>query len=169
MPHPLIEQLRFTRREWLGGLQGISEEDGAHHLGRMNCIAWTVGHLAWQEQRYCLHRAQDILLFYPLLNEQFAYGAPMSTPSFKEMLEIWSAVTREADPFLDSLTGERLLQPLLFEGRDVGQSLGSALQRMIYHYWYHTGEIQAIRQVLNHPELPDYVGDIEQLAPFRQE
>ena len=166
MTHPLIDQLRFTRREWLAGLDGISEEDGARHLGRMNCISWDIGHLAWQEQRYCLQRPQGIIL-YPQLNELFAYGAPMNTPSFMEMIGIWRSVTEAGEPFLDSLTGKKLLEPLLLEAKDVGQPLGSALQRMTYHYWYHIGEIQAIRQVLDHSGLPEYVGDIEGLAPFR--
>ena len=40
---------------------------------------------------------------------------------------------------------------------------------MTYHYWYHTGEIQAIRQMLGHSNLPEYVGDIETEAPYRPE
>ncbi len=88
MSHPLVDQFRFTRSEWLRGLEGISEEDGACHFGPMNCIGWTVGHLAWHEQRTWLTRPQNILLF-PKLNELFAYGAPMNTPSFAEMLETW--------------------------------------------------------------------------------
>jgi hypothetical protein len=39
MAHPLIDQYRFTRREWLRGLQGISEADTAQHIGPMNCIS----------------------------------------------------------------------------------------------------------------------------------
>ncbi len=27
MAHPLVDQLRFTRSEWLLGLEGVSEED----------------------------------------------------------------------------------------------------------------------------------------------
>ncbi len=168
MTHPLVDQLRFTRSEWLNGLQGISEEDGARHFGPMNCISWTVGHLAWQEQRYYLELAQGRLLF-PRLNQEYAYQAPMSTPSLKEMMEIWHDVTRAVDPFLDTLTTETLQTDLLRDGKSVGQSLGSAMRRNTYHYWYHTGEIQAIRQMLGHPNLPEYVGDLETKAPYRPE
>src|SRR5437870_13624823 len=56
--HPVIEQLRFTRGEWLRGLEGVTEEDAARHFGPMNSIGWIVGHLSWQEQRYLLHRPQ---------------------------------------------------------------------------------------------------------------
>jgi len=168
MTHPLVDQFRFTRSEWLRGLEGVTEQDGACHCGQMNCISWTVGHLAWHEQRTWLTRAQAITLF-PKLNELFAYGAPMSTPSFEEMLETWHAVTKAADPFLDMLTTEALQNDLLSNGESVGDSIGSVLRRVTYHYWYHIGEIQAIRQMLGHKNLPEYVGDIETDAPYRPE
>jgi hypothetical protein len=168
MTHPLIDQLRFTRREWLRGLEGLSEDDARRHFGPMNCISWTVGHLAWHEQRYWLQRAQGQVLF-PMLNEAFAYGAPMSTPALAEMLDIWRTVTQAADPYLDTLTTQSLQAELLHKGRAVGQSYGSALRRITYHYWYHTGEIQAIRQMLGQANLPEYVGDIETEAPYRPE
>lgn len=168
MTHPLVDQFRFTRQEWLRGLQGVSEEDGARHFGPMNCISWTVGHLAWHEHRYWVELAQGKLI-YPQLNEMYAYGAPMSTPSLREMLAVWQAATEAADPFLDSLTTEGLLRDLPREGKSVGQSVGSALRRVTYHYWYHTGEIQAIRQMLGQANLPEYVGDIEIEAPYRPE
>ena len=168
MTHPLVDQLRFTRTEWLRGLEGVSEEDGARHFGPMNCIGWTVGHLAWHEQRTWLERSQDKILF-PELNTVFKYGAPMSTPSLNEMLETWRTVTRETDPYLDTLTTQGFLGDLRLNGRSVGQSVGSAMRRLSYHYWYHIGEIQAIRQMLGHANLPEYVGEIEKEAPYRAE
>ena len=168
MAHPLVDQLRFTRSEWLRGLAGIPEEDGACHFGPMNCISWNVGHLAWHEQRYWLQLAQGTLI-YPELNEIYAYQAPMSTPSLREMMEIWQTVTQAADPFLDTLTTQTLQNDLLREGTSVGQTLGSALRRITYHYWYHTGETQAIRQMLGHANLPEFVGAIEREAPYRPE
>ena len=168
MTHPLIDQFRFTRSEWLRGLEGVSETDATHHLGPMNCISWIVGHLAWHEQRYWLELAQGQLLF-PQLNEIYAYGAPMSTPALNEMLDIWRTVTQAADAYLDTLTTEVLQRDLLRNGQSVGQNIGSALRRITYHYWFHIGEIQAIRQMLGHTHLPEYVGDIETEAPYRPE
>ncbi len=168
MAHPLIDQLHFTRAEWLRGLQGVSEEDAARHFGPMNCISWNVGHLAWHEQRYWLQFGQGQVPF-PMLNKSYAYGAPMSTPSLGEMLEVWRKVTGATDPFLNALTTQALQGDLLRAGKSVGQSLGSALQRITYHYWYHIGEIQAMRQMLGHAGLPEYVGDIESEAPYRPE
>ncbi len=168
MPHPLIGQFRFTRHEWLRGLEGVSEDDAARHFGPMNCISWTVGHLAWHEHRYWLELAQGKML-YPQLNVIYAYGAPMSTPSHQEMMDLWHTVTQAADPYLDGLTTEGLQVELLREGQPVGQTVGSALRRVTYHYWYHIGEIQAIRQMLGHRDLAEYVGDIETEAPYRPE
>lgn len=168
MTHPLIDQFRFTRREWLRGLEGVTEEDGARHFGQMNCISWIAGHLAWHEQRTFLQRPQNIILF-PVLNEVFAFGAPMSTPSLKEMLEMWHTVTKATEPYLDSLTTEILLTNLLLNGEPSKQTRGSALRRITYHYWFHLGEILAIRQMIGGKDLPEYVGDIEGEAPYRPE
>ena len=38
MPHPLVDQLRFTRREWLRALAGVSDEDAGQRLLPMNSI-----------------------------------------------------------------------------------------------------------------------------------
>ena len=34
------------------------------------------------------------------------------------------------------------------------------LLRNIYHYWYHLGEAGAVRQMLGHRDLPQFVGDM---------
>ena len=168
MSHPIVEQLRFTRGEWLRGLSGVSEKDGSRHVGRMNSISWIVGHLTWQEQRYLLDRPQGIVL-EPDIKTLFAFGAPMSTPSLAEVMKAWRKITRATNPFLDSLTTERLLVDLPLNGKRSGQSQGSAILRLTHHYWYHIGEIQAIRQILDHKRLPQYVGNIEAKAPYRPE
>ncbi|MBL8077662.1 MAG: DinB family protein [Anaerolineales bacterium] len=168
MTHPLVDQIRFTRSEWLRGLAGTTEEDGARHFGQMNSIGWIVGHLAWHEQRTFLQRPQNIILF-PELNEIFAYGAPMSTPSLKQMLGTWHAVTAESEAYLDSLTTESLLLDLPVNGESVGQIRGTVLRRITYHYWYHLGEILSIRQMIGGKDLPDFVGDIDKEAPYRPE
>lgn len=79
MPHPLVLQQSFTRREFQRALVGITDEEARRRFMPMNCISWNIGHLAWQEQCYRLWRAQDQLLL-PQINELFANGAPASTP-----------------------------------------------------------------------------------------
>jgi hypothetical protein len=168
MTHPLVLQLRFTRSEFLRGLEGVSAEDARRRLMPMNCISWNVGHLAWQEQRYFLFFAQGQMPL-PEINRLFAYGAPGSTPELADMLTAWKSITRAADPWLDAVTPEKLSNPVTMEGDQSPYIFGSILQRVIYHYWYHTGENQAIRQSLGHPDLPEFVGNIDDEAPYLPE
>jgi hypothetical protein len=166
-PHPIVEQLRFTRAEWLRALRGVTPDDATAHHGQMNSIGWIVGHLAWQEQRYLLLRPQGLMLRADV-QEQFTTGGPMSTPALKETLSAWRQITRAADPFLDKLTTRALLRDLpLVEGKRSGQTQGDAIRRMTYHYWFHIGEIMAIRQLQGGTRLPQYVGALEQKAPYR--
>jgi hypothetical protein len=164
MTHPLVEQLRFTRSEFLRGLEGLSDADARKRLLPMNSISWMIGHLAWQEQRYWLYRAQGLVL-HPELNELLAYGKPASTPPLEEMWAAWREVTSTADPWLDTLTTEKLQAPL----REGLSNVGTFLRRTTYHYWYHLGEASAVRQMLGHGDLPDFVGDIDTLAPYEAE
>jgi hypothetical protein len=167
MSHPLVEQLRFTRREFIRGLEGLSPEDACRRHLPMNCISWNVGHLAWQEQRYLLLSAQGQKP-RPDIHDSFKYGAPASTPPLAEVLDAWRWITTAADPWLDTLTNDRLLQRVPGPDGSVSErTWGSTLLRVIYHYWYHTGENLAIRQVLGHSGLPEFVGDLDRTAPFR--
>jgi hypothetical protein len=162
--HPLVEQLWFTRSEFRRGLRGTPEEDGGRRLEPMNSIGWIVAHMAWHEQRYWLTRAQDRTP-QPDLNDIAPNGGPATTPSLRAMLAAWRGVTDAADPWLRGVKAADLLEAL--PGAGPRRTIGSALQRVTYHYWYHTGEILSIRQVLGHPRLPEFVGNIDDEAPYR--
>jgi hypothetical protein len=45
---------------------------------------------------------------------------------------------------------------------------GEFLRGLVYHYWFHLGESQAIRQMLGHRDLPTFVGEINS-APYLPE
>jgi hypothetical protein len=81
------------------------------------------------------------------------------------MLTAWKTVTDAADPWLNGLTAADLDSDL--GGSGPRRTIGSALQRVTYHYWFHMGEILAIRQVLGHRSLPEFVGNIDDEAPYR--
>lgn len=168
MPHPLVTQLRFTRSEFMRGIKGVTEEEAARRFLPMNCLSWNVGHLTWQEQQYFLTYAQGQTLF-PEIKAQFAYGAPASTPSLKAMRAAWKTITAAADPWLDSLTPAVLLTHVQRNGKPTAYTFGNLLQRVIYHYWYHLGENMAIRQNLGHTGLPQFVGNIDDQAPYQPE
>jgi hypothetical protein len=91
----------------------------------------------------------------------------MSTPDLAETQAMWAEVTQAAEPFLDGLTADRMLAVFRRLPSGVHRTYGSALLRVTYHYFFHTGEILALRQLLKQPDLPEFVGHIDAQAPFR--
>ena len=76
------------------------------------------------------------------------------------MWDAWKLVTNTADPFLDSLRAGADDNFLRSNGKPMRESIGTMMQRNIYHYWFHTGEAHAVRQQLGHEDLPQFVGDM---------
>ena len=85
------------------------------------------------------------------------------------MWQAWRPITEAGDPFLDSLTTEMMPTYLTGTGEPDGETIGTRLLRTTYHYWYHTGESQAIRQMLGHTNLPQFVGDMDGAGEYRPE
>lgn len=165
MAHPLVEQLRFTRAEFLRCLDGLSLQDAYVRHGRMNCISWTIGHLADHENRIFVFLGQGKVV-QPALRKICSFGSPPSTPNLDDMWDAWREVTANADIFLDSLTTDKLQEHLQWKGKALDESIGTMLQRVIYHYWYHLGEAHAARQLLGQRNLPEFVGEMDDL-PYR--
>ena len=162
MAHPYVVQLRFVRSELLRGYANLSLADAQVHLGPMNCLSWIIGHLATQENLYWVRLAQGQRL-YPELRNLVGYGSQPSTPPLDEMMTVWKVITATADIYLDTITPEMLKDHLALDGKPMKESIGTMLFRDLYHYWYHIGESQAIRQNLGHPNLPEFVGDIPEI------
>lgn len=179
MSHPLVTQLRFARSEFMRCLEGVSEEDAIKRLLPMNCISWMVGHMAAQEQFYFIYFPEGKVP-HPQLNHLVGFGHPATTPPLSEMMQIWQDITNALDPFLDTLTYEKLkIYPVQkIEGLEESvfgmaskevlaqpsvkspESYGTRILRVTYHYFFHTGEAHAVRQKLGHPDLPYFVGGI---------
>ena len=166
--HPLVTQLRFTRASFVICLESLSNADAQKRINAMNCLSWTVGHLANQEHNYWVRAARGKTLL-PHLNDLVGYGKPASTPDLDEMWSAWKRVTAEADKYLDTLTS-KVLEGYFTEGSiQHPESIGTRLLRNIYHYWYHIGEARTIRELLGHTGLPEYVGDMSSAAYRREQ
>ena len=159
MAQLLVAQLRFARSEFQRGLAGVSAEDGIKRSLPMNCISWTVGHLAAQEQRLWIEIPGRLAPF-PGLADRVGYGRPASTPPLAQMWDAWRQITAAADGFLDELTAERLLEFPLWRGQRNDETYGTLLYRNVYHYWFHLGNAYAMREQLGHVDLPQFVGDM---------
>jgi uncharacterized damage-inducible protein DinB len=130
----------------------------------MNSISWIVGHLANQEQTYWLSFAQGRTMV-PGLSDLVGSGKPASTPPLDEMWAGWRAIGQAADTYLETVTTATLQTYFMDkDNKPRRESIGTMLLRNIYHYWYHTGEAHAIRDMLGHPSLPQFVGDMTQAA-----
>ncbi len=167
MVHLLVTQLRFTRSELVRCLEDVSDEEARRRFEPMNCISWIIGHLAAQENYLWVRWAQGREM-WPDLYERVGYGQPASTPPLEEMWQAWHEITRAADTYLDTLTPESMQTHLDWQGKPRPESIGTLLLRNTYHYWFHAGEAHAIRQLLGHTDLPQFVGDMSQ-AFYRPE
>lgn len=167
MPHPLVSQLRFTRSEFVRCLKGVSTADAVRRFEPMNCISWIVGHLAQQENAYWVLWAQGQELA-PELVESVGWGYPASTPTLNEMWDAWHTITASADAYLDTVTPQLLQTHFDLGNEKARESVGTLLLRNTYHYWFHAGEAHAIRQLLGHTDLPQFVGNMS-AAEYRPE
>jgi uncharacterized damage-inducible protein DinB len=167
MTHPLVIQLRFARSEFARALVGLDDAGARRRFPPMNAITWTIGHLAEFEQSVWLTLLQGKTPL-PDLEQRFGYGQPASAPPLAETRAAWDTIILAADPYLDTLTEATLLRVTSDDhDADAPQTAGSLTLRMIYHYWYHCGEVMAVRQLLGHADLPEFVGQQEALAPYQ--
>ncbi len=168
LPHPLVDQLRFARSEFVRGLEGVSAEDAVRQVPPMNCLSWMIGHLALQESSYWVLLAQGKKL-HPELRELVGTGRPASTPPLADMWAAWREITAAADKYLNTLTPTIVQTRFVWKDEPFSETVGTLLYRNIYHYWFHTGEVAGVRQALGHTNLPQFVGDLGERAPYRPE
>ena len=161
MTHPLVTQLHFARSEFVRCFEGASAEDALRRMMPLNSLSWIVGHMANQEQGWWLMLAQGRVLV-PGLNDLVGYRKPASTPPLDEMWSAWKFITQAADEYLTTLTTATLQTHLVYKGTPRPETIGTMILRGTYHYWYHTGEAHAIRDLLGHIDLAEFVGDMSQ-------
>lgn len=157
--HQLVREQHVTRAEFLRGLEGLTDADARRRLGPMNCISWTIAHMAAQEHNYfvAFPQGKGTAPEY----RAFVTGAPPSQPPLEEALALWHRTCKEADLFLHAATEEVMHQYLRIPiARPFKENVGTLILRNIFHYWSHIGEISAIRQMLGHQGLPQFVGPL---------
>ncbi len=156
--HPLVDQTRFTKEKWLLGHKDLTAEDGVKRLGHANSISWMVGHLAGFDQAVWLERPRGIVVNEAV--KACGYRQPASTPDLNEMLDAWHAIQEKVAEVQAELTAEDLLVHPGPPGNQSPENLGTLMLRQLWHYWYHLGEMQGLRQAMGHEKLAQYVGGI---------
>jgi hypothetical protein len=154
--HLLVDMQHLTRKEFLRGLQGLSDEDARRRVEPMNSISWIIGHMACQERAFFVAWPQGRAAEPEYM--AFGYGSPASQPTLEEVTALWRTASEAADELLHAVDEERLRQLVVPPDLDVErENLGTRIVRNIFHYWSHIGEISAIRQVLGHTSPPQFV------------
>jgi hypothetical protein len=166
MPHPLILQLRFTRSQFARVVKGVTEEEATRRPHGLNAVGWSVAHLTWQEQKYFLDDGQGERP-YPDVDRAYRPGAPASAPALEATLRVWRDVTCRADPWPDDLDVAAMAAPYRKkDGSDGARIVGDLPQRVLYHYWLHLGQVVAVRRLLGHEKVPQFVGNVDRQASY---
>jgi uncharacterized damage-inducible protein DinB len=149
------ELAQFAISEFERGLAGVTGEEAIVRLpkaddSKMNSISWTMGHIAttWLFDQALMTGERldlgDRMYFGP--------GADPTPPTLEEMRDMWGRAKTLTEAWLPLADNE-----LLSSKRDFGpqksEHLGTQLLRAVFHTWFHTGEINAMRQMLGHPEI----------------
>ena len=158
MFHPL-DLARFAIDEFLRGLDGLTEEEAARRLDKadgtqMNAPAWTTAHLAY----HWLQRPERL--------RRYSWGSDDPTPPTLAEARGWLEEGRRHTEDWLSRADAALMASI--PPRTGGESVGTSLMRATLHTWFHIGEINAIRQMLGHPEI-GFVGDMIGHLEWRDE
>ena len=152
----------FALSEFQRGLEGLTEEEIQTRTGKadgtqMNAISWIVGHVAPHWTGVAAYTTQGE--FPAALIERFngpnADPTPPSQDEAPQLLDDARAATdwtSTADDALLSTTHHD--SPTSRHG-----NVGPALMRAVLHTWFHAWEINSVRQILGHPEIP-FVGSM---------
>lgn len=158
MTYRPIDLVRFALSEFERGLEGLSDEDARKRLTKadgseMNAISWTVAHIAG----HWLNRPERLM--------RYASGSKNAEPpSLEDALTFLAEAKGFTESWLPDATDEFLAsQP----ERLRGESIGTGVMRAVLHTWFHTGEINAVRQMLGHGEI-GFVGQMVGKLEWRQ-
>ena len=160
------ELARFALSEFERGLEGVTDEEARRRMAKadsteMNAISWTSGHIACHWLRVAAYAKQEeqpgeVLRF-------FGPAADPSPPPLSDALKLLD----DAKASIDWLASAD--DVLMSTARGEGfESVGTALMRAVLHTWFHTGEINAVRQLLGHAEI-SFVGKLIGNLEWRSE
>jgi hypothetical protein len=155
------ELASFALSEFERGLEGLTNEDAQIRIPKadgtyVNAITWTVRHVAiwWFNLGIYYEAARTGSPQRPLYT-QFTEPDP---PTLAEALQ-YLKDARDVNPWM--ATRDYAFLDTLRDGAGANpEHLGTYLMRAILHTWFHWGEINAIRQVLGHPEIR-FMGPME--------
>ena len=153
-----IELAEFAIAEFRRGLEGLTPDEARTRVpkagaGEMNAITWIAGHVSTHWLSVAALAAGHAR---PEDAGRFAgANADPTPPELETMLARLDAARSATREWLAAAADELLAQPM--GGRAGGENLGEGVLRATLHTWFHAGEVNAVRQMLGHAEIP-FVG-----------
>lgn len=120
----------------------------------MNAISWIIGHIArhWLVVAAWVNGEQLPTNLFPFVS----VGSDPTPISLSEALNLLKEA-KVANDWIIRADDELLAHT---QGAiDHDENVGTALMRAVLHTWFHTGEINAIRQMLGHSAI-NFVGKL---------
>ncbi len=150
----------FALSEFQRGLEGLTEEEFQARTPKadgtqMNAISWIVGHIASHWLGVAAHVTQGDP---PTgLRARFVGSNADPTPPTQDGALRMLSDARAASEW--TATADDALLSTVYRESAISreENVGTVLMRAILHTWFHAGEINAVRQMLGHAEIP-YVG-----------
>lgn len=157
------ELASYALSEFERGIEGVTDDEAHVRLtkadgSKMNAISWIVAHIAWHWLRVRNEATQEPGGDRPAASGSDADGTP---PPMKVALRRLSSAKASVS-WADDAGSDVLSRS---GGRE---SVGTALMRVVLHTWFHTGEINAIRQMLGHDEII-FVGEMKDRLEWRND
>lgn len=148
------ELARFALSEFERGLGGLADEEARTRVDKadgtqMNAVSWVVCHIAWHWLSLAAFATGDRA---PSGLRPFSSG-PNADPTPPPLIDALGLLrdARTSTAWVADAGDGRLSAP--GRGGQGSENIGTSLLRAVLHTWFHLGEINAIRQVLGHPEV----------------
>ncbi|MBA30388.1 MAG: hypothetical protein CL905_00875 [Dehalococcoidia bacterium] len=150
----IIDQYRITNNQVLNYIDDVTDEESKLIFEPLNCISWTLGHLARYNNLTFAARSRGVEI--PNEFKDFENGAPHSQKDLSYVKGLWHKTLSDTEKFLDGLNENDLVKVLDNDSYNV-DNLGTVMTRMIFHSWNHLGEIASVRQLIGkNPGNPGY-------------
>ena len=164
-----LELASFALSEFERGLEGLTDEEARTRTKKaggteMNAISWTIGHIAGHWLLVAAYAKQEdqpgeVLRF----SGPDADATPLPLSDALKMLDDAKKSIDWLDSADDSLLSSSTAGYLLSS-----ESVGTNVMRVVLHTWFHTGEINAVRQLLGHAEI-SFAGKLIDNLEWRSE
>ena len=148
-----VELASFALSEFRQGLADLTDEEARTRMPKadgtsMNAISWIVGHIAL----HWLGLTGDVK-GVPLGKGLDAFTYRSNDPTPPPLDKVLRSLG-DAESSIEWIA--RVDDKLMFGGA-APENTGTQVMRAALHTWFHIGEINAIRQMLGHPEI-EFVG-----------